>query len=125
LLLRALTHRSFAHAHPPAADNEGLAFLGDAVLELVVSELLWKGAPSADAGPLTVRRAELVSGANLARWAEALDLGVHLRLGRGERLTGGEAKESVLATALEALLAVVFLEGGLDAARRVVASLAV
>ena len=90
-----------------------------------MTELLWEAAPGEGAGALTVRRAELVSGANLARWAETLDLGRHLQLGRGERQTGGEAKESVLATALEAVLAVVYLEEGLDAARRVVASLAV
>ena len=61
---------------------------------------------------LTPRRAELVSGANLARWAAALELGAHLRLGRGEEQTGGRAKESMLATALEAVLGVVYLEGG-------------
>jgi ribonuclease-3 len=74
---------------------------------------------------LTPRRADVVSGANLGRWAERLGLGAHLRLGRGEQLTGGHAKESVLATALEAVVGVVYLEGGLPAARRAVAALAV
>lgn len=74
---------------------------------------------------LTPRRADLVSGTNLARWAEQLDLGLCLRLGRGERQSGGHAKESVLATTLEAVLAVVYLEGGLRAARAMVARLAV
>src|SRR5438093_1431496 len=117
LLIQALTHRSWANEHPPAGDNESLAFLGDAVLALVVAESLWHDAPGSPVGVLTPRRAELVSGANLARWAERMGLGAHLRLGRGEQLTGGAAKESVLATALEAVLGVVYLEGGLPAAR--------
>jgi ribonuclease-3 len=124
LLEQALTHRSYANEHPPAAGNDGLAFLGDAVLALVVAEHLWRAAPATTVGVLTPERAELVSGANLARWAETLGLGAHLRLGRGEQLTGGHAKESVLATALEAVLGVVYLEGGLPAARRAVAALA-
>ncbi len=65
-----------------------------------------------------------MSGANLARWAGRVELGAHLRLGRGEQVTGGRAKESVLATALEAVLGVVYLEGGLVAARRAIALLA-
>lgn len=123
-LLQALTHRSYANEHPPEADNEALAFLGDAVLALVVAEHLWTTVPGADVGTLTPRRADIVSGANLARWALRLELGRHLRLGRGEQRMGGQAKESVLATSLEALLAVVYLEGGLPAARRAIALLA-
>jgi ribonuclease-3 len=123
-LLQALTHRSYANEHPPEPDNEALAFLGDAVLALVVAEHLWTTAPGADVGTLTPRRADIVSGANLARWALRLELGWYLRLGRGEQRTGGQAKESVLATSLEALLAVVYLEGGLPAARRAIALLA-
>ena len=124
LLERALTHRSWANEHAPAVDNESLAFLGDAVLALVVAEHLWRGQPDHSVGVLTPERAELVSGANLARWATRIGLGPHLRLGRGERLQGGESKESVLATAIEAVLAVVYLEGGLSAAQRSVAALA-
>ena len=124
LLARALTHRSWANEHPPAEDNESLAFLGDAVLALVVGERLWRAEPAARVGVLTPRRAELVSGANLARWAEQIGLGAHLRLGRGEQQSGGHARESVLATALEAVLGVVYLEGDLAAARRAVAALA-
>ncbi|PWU25051.1 MAG: hypothetical protein C5B48_03265 [Candidatus Rokuibacteriota bacterium] len=123
-VLQALTHRSYANEHPPEPDNETLAFLGDAVLGLVVAEHLWRAEPGANAGVLTPRRAEIVSGTNLARWAERLDLGAHLRLGRGEQRMGGHTKESVLATALEAVLGVVYLEGGLTAARRVIAALA-
>lgn len=125
LLERALTHRSWANEHAASLDNERLAFLGDAVLALVVAEHLWRVEPGARVGELTVGRADLVSGANLARWAEQIGLGAHLRLGRGESIQGGQAKESVLATAIEAVLAVVYLEGGLSAVRHSVAALAV
>jgi ribonuclease-3 len=124
LLEQALTHSSFANEHPGASDNGALAFLGDAVLALVVGEHLWRAFPHDPEGLLTPKRAELVSGANLSRWAATLGLGPVLRLGRGEEQTGGREKESLLATAFEAVLAVVYLEGGLDAARRAVASLA-
>ena len=124
LLEQALTHRSFANEHPGTRDNGALAYLGDAVLALVVGEHLWRAFPDEPEGVLTPKRAELVSGASLCRWAVAIGLGPFLRLGRGEEQTGGREKESLLATALEAVLAVVYLEGGLDAARRAVASLA-
>jgi len=124
LLLDALTHRSYVNEYPDCRDNERLALLGDAVLGLVVAARLLETEPSAPVGVLTPRRAELVSGANLAIWAARIGLGAHLRLGRGEDAMGGRAKESVLATALEAVLAVVYLEGGLPAARRAVAALA-
>jgi ribonuclease III len=124
LLERALTHSSFANEHPGTRDNGALAFLGDAVLALIVGENLWWAFPDAREGLLTPKRAELVSGASLGRWAISIGLGPFLRLGRGEEQMGGREKESLLATALEAVLAVVYLEGGLDAARRAVASLA-
>ena len=124
-LLEALTHRSFANENAGALDNERLALLGDAVLGLVVAEHLLATAPGESVGVLTPRRAALVSGANLARWAEDVGLGAHLRLGRGEDQMGGRAKESVLATALEAVLGVIYLEGGVEACRRTVAALAV
>jgi ribonuclease III len=124
LLVEALTHRSFANEHPGARDNEVLAFLGDAVLALVAAEELRATDPAASVGVLTPRRAALVSGPSLARWAEALGLGAHLRLGRGEQQTGGPGKESVLATAFEALLGGVYLEAGLAGARHMVASVA-
>ena len=124
LLQQALTHSSFANEHPGTRDNGGLAFLGDAVLALVVGKHLWQTFPDETEGVLTPMRAELVSGVNLWRWAVTLNLGPMLRLGRGEEQMGGREKESVLATALEAVLAVVYLEGGLEAARRAVASLA-
>ena len=125
LVLRALTHLSYANEQPPALDNDSLAFLGDAALSLIVAERLWETARDEPVGILTPRRASVVSGENLARWAEALELGPMLRLGKGEELTGGRAKPSVLATAFEAILGVVYLEGGLAAARVVVKRLAV
>ncbi|HET8578588.1 MAG TPA: ribonuclease III domain-containing protein [Methylomirabilota bacterium] len=125
LLLEALTHPSYVNEHPDGRDNERLAFLGDAVLGFVVAERLWETAPDEPVGVLTPRRAALVSGASLAAWATRLGLGAHLRLGRGEESMGGRDKPSVLATALEAVLAVVYLEGGLPAVRRAVAALAV
>ena len=125
LLSEALTHRSFANENPSSADNERLALLGDAVLALVVAERLLAQAPAEPVGVLTPRRAAVVSGENLARWARELGLGAHLRLGRGEGQSGGRDKDSVLATALEAVLGVIYREDGLDACRRAVAALAV
>jgi ribonuclease-3 len=124
LLSRALTHASYANEHPPLPDQEALAFLGDAALGLVVAEHVFRGDPEAAVGVLTPGRAELVSGANLARWAADLELGPLLRLGRGEEQTGGRARESILATTVEALLGVIYLEAGIPAVRRVVARLA-
>lgn len=124
LLARALTHASYANEHPPLGHNEGLALLGDAVLALVVAERLLQATPEAPVGMLTEERARLVSGANLARWASALELPGLLRLGRGEAQSGGRERESVLATALEALLGALYLEDGLPAVRRAVGRLA-
>jgi len=123
-LEQALTHASYANENPPAPDNAGLALLGDAALGLVVAEHLLAADPTAPVGVLTEQRAALVSGEQLARWAGALELGPLLRLGRGEDLTGGRARESVLATALEAVLGAIYLEGGLAAVRLVVSRLA-
>jgi ribonuclease III len=111
--VQAVTHPSYAHEHPPAPHNETLAFLGDAVLGLVVADLLVRGNPGAGPGSLTIRRAELVSTRNLATWARQLGVDACLRLGRGEAQGGGREKESVLASALEAVLAAVYLGGGL------------
>ena len=123
-VMRALTHSSYANEHPPETSNEALALVGDAALGLVVAEHVLADDPAAPVGVLTPRRAELVSGANLAQWAAELDLGALVRLGRGEDQTGGRARESILATTLEALLGVIYLEAGIPAVRRVVAKLA-
>jgi ribonuclease-3 len=90
-----------------------------------VAERLWQTAPDAPVGTLTRERAALVSGANLARWAGQIGLGPLLRLGRGEEQSGGRGRESVLATALEAVLGAIYLDGGLRAVRRAVGRLVV
>jgi ribonuclease-3 len=123
-LMRALTHASYANEHLPETSNEALALVGDAALGLVVAEYFVMADPDAPVGVLTPRRAELVSGGNLARWGADLDLGELIRLGRGEGQTGGRTRESILATTLEALLGVIYLEAGIPAVRRVVAKLA-
>jgi len=122
--VRALTHASYVNEHPPLVAQDGLAFVGDAALGLVVAERLLSREPGAAVGLLTPARAALVSGANLARWATTLGLGTLVRLGRGEDQTGGRARESILATTLEAVLGVLYLEAGLDAVRRAVDRLA-
>ena len=124
LLECALTHASYANEHPPAADHARLAFLGDAALALVVADHLSADDPAAPVGVLTVRRAELVTGARLARWAAELDLGPLLRLGRGEDQSGGRARDSILASALEAGLGAIYAEAGLEPLRSAVGRLA-
>jgi ribonuclease-3 len=116
-LVVAVTHRSF---HPEEAHNETLEFLGDAVLALAVSDLLMRRFPDANEGALSKLRAGLVNAASLAAKARALDLGTWLRLGKGEERSGGRNKESILASAYEALLGAVYLDAGYEAARRVV-----
>ena len=124
LLVRALTHASYAAEHPPAEHHEPLAFLGDAALSLVVAERLFADEPTAAVGRLTPRRAGLVADEALARWAAQLELGPLLRLGRGAEQEGGRQTASILATTLEAVLGALYLEGGLPAVRDVVAGLA-
>lgn len=119
-LLEALTHRSFANEQPDSAslDNERLEFLGDAVLGLVVSELLFDRHPALDEGQLSRARAFLVSAANLVVHAGQLELGEYLQLGRGEEKSGGRQKAALLVDAFEALIGALYLDGGLDAVRR-------
>jgi ribonuclease III len=124
LLARALTHSSHSHESDPAArthkDNEQLEFLGDAVLGLLVSELLVARFPQYSEGRLSKLKAHLVSAAHLYEVAQALELGKYLRLGRGEELSGGRAKRTLLVDGLEALIAALYLDGGIDEARRFV-----
>lgn len=124
LLVRALTHASYAAEHAPAEPQDPLAFLGDAALGLVVAEHLVGAEPAAAVGRLTPRRAALVADDALARWAVTLDLGPLLRLGRGAEQTGGRATTSILATTLEAVLGALYLDAGLPAVRHVVGRLA-
>ena len=118
LLLEALTHTSYLNEARIAegADNERLEFLGDAVLDLVVSEYLLHAFPEAAEGDLSKLRAQLVSEKTLARVAQKIGLGEQIRLGRGETKTEGRSKPSILADALEAVFAGVYLDGGMDAA---------
>ena len=123
LLSRALTHKSSAHernSHPPAADNEQLEFLGDAILGFIVSDDLLARHPGHPEGRLSKLKAHLVSASHLHQAALQLGLGEFLRLGRGEELSGGREKKALLADALEALIAALYLDGGMEAARRFV-----
>ena len=117
-----LTHRSRAHEDAAGdgdvvGDNESLEFLGDAVLGLVVADVLFRQFPLEDEGRKSKMKAALVSEASLATIAERLGLGEHLRLGRGEDRSGGRRKAAVIADACEAVIAAIYLDGGLDAAR--------
>ncbi len=120
LLLLALTHPSAANG---GKDNQRLEFLGDAVLELTVSDALYRDHPELQEGGLTRTRAALVREESLAHAAETIGLGVFLRLDAGEARGGGREKPSVLADAVEAILGAVYLDGGFDAAKKVCAKL--
>ena len=122
LLVRALTHRSWLSERgsplPENSDNEQLEFLGDSVLGFIVSEALVLRHASAREGQLSQWKAQLVSSAHLHRCATALDLGRHLLLGKGEERSGGRERKTLLANALEAIIAAIHLDGGIDQARR-------
>jgi len=115
LLTQALSHRSAGSPH-----NERLEFLGDALLNLIVAEQLYLRWPKADEGAMTRARAELVRESALAAVARNLDLGSRLILGPGELKTGGHRRDSILADALEAVIAALYLDGGFDACRNTV-----
>lgn len=129
LLDRALTHSSavpelraargedISFAGSEVQDNERLEFLGDAVLELLTSEFLLTNFPEWTEGQLSKSRARIVNAHSLESAARALNLGEHLRLGRGEEKTGGREKPALLADAFEAVVAAVYLDGGLESAR--------
>ena len=114
LLEDALTHSSFANEKPALSrgDNERLEFLGDAVLQWIVSTLLWERFPGASAGEMTRRRADLVCEDGLADLARSIGVGHGLRLGKGEERSGGREKPRLLASALEACVAAVYLDAG-------------
>jgi ribonuclease III len=124
LLEEALTHSSAANELSGGiADNQRLEFFGDSILGFLISHLLFVRFPTAREGDLTRMRAALVDEPNLALIAERLELGSFLLLGKGEEKSGGREKRSILADASEALIAAVFLDGGIVAARRVVKQL--
>jgi ribonuclease-3 len=124
LLEHALTHRSRAHedASGGVIDNESLEFLGDAVLGFVIADMLFTRFPTHSEGYKSKVKASIVSAAALARIAEAIDLGRFLMLGRGEEKTGGRQKHAILADGFEALIAAVYLDGGVLAAREFIVS---
>lgn len=119
LLLEALTHRSFVNeaTDPHVRDNERYEFLGDAVIDLIVSEELMRRHPDAREGALSRMRASIVSETAFSGLSISAALGEALRLGRGEDLSGGRTKPSLIANAFEALVAAIYLDGGLEAAR--------
>lgn len=122
LLCEAITHRSYWHGKPGVSqpNNERLEFLGDAVLSLIMSEFLVLTYPMLKEGELSKIKAYLVSRATLAHIARLLNLGRFLRLGRGEETSRGREKDSLLGNALEAVIAAIYLDGGLEAAREFV-----
>ncbi len=121
LLEHALIHTSYRNEHPECAvDNQRLEFLGDAVLGLVITEALVERMPERREGQLTLLKSQLVRESCLAEVAENIQLGFALRLGRGEDLSGGRKRPSILADALEALIAAMFIDGGYEAVRPVV-----
>ena len=113
----ALTHRSFAYEQGGLPTNERMEFLGDAVLQLVVTESLFGSYPQHSEGQLAKLRAAVVNSRALADVARTLDLGSLIQLGRGEEATGGRDKSSILADTMEAVIGAVFLEHGIDSAR--------
>ena len=119
LLGQALNHSSFVNEHKKhhLTDNERLEFLGDAVLELCSSEYLYKNYPDMPEGNMTRLRASLVCEPTLAMCARELDLPDFIRLGRGEELTGGRKRDSIVSDALEAVIGAIYLDGGLADAK--------
>lgn len=122
LLLRALTHRSWVSEHSSRAaedaDNEQLEFLGDAILGFIVSEALVLREPDAREGLLSQQKAHLVSAAFLHRCALSLNLGDYLLLGKGEDRSGGRERKTLLANACEAVIAAIYVDGGMEVTRR-------
>jgi len=122
LLQKALTHSSYANErwHDGLMSNERLEFLGDSILGMVVAEHLYRNFPDRPEGELTRMRADMVCEASLAGIADKLCLGRHLLLGHGEEQSGGRSRASILADAVESVIAASFLDGGMEAARGII-----
>ena len=120
LLQNALSHSSYANErwHDSLKSNERLEFLGDSILGMVTAEYLYRNFPERPEGELTRMRADMVCERALAAVAERIDLGRHLMLGHGEEAGGGRTRYSILADAVESVIAACFLDGGMDAARQ-------
>lgn len=123
LLKLALTHRSVSSEDPSRNDNERLEFLGDAVLQMVVTDMLYASYPQLAEGQMAKVRAAVVSRTTLAEVAGELEVGPSLDLAPSEEATGGRTKSSIKADAVEAILGAIYLDGGLEAARSVVETL--
>ncbi len=120
LLSQALTHSSHANERSAGEeDNEQLEFLGDSVLGFLVSDFLFRAHPKLTEGQLSKLKGFFVSSANLVKYAERVHLGSYLQLGKGEEKTGGRTKQALLVDALEAVLGGIYLDGGIEEARRV------
>ena len=119
LLKDAITHKSYAHEKQKGilSFNERMEFLGDSVLELIISEYIFNSYPEYTEADLSRIKAYTVQESTLAETAKSIDIGKHLLLGKGEEMTGGRAKNSLLADAFEALLAAIYLDGGYKKAR--------
>lgn len=122
LLQNALTHSSYANErwHNSMMSNERLEFLGDSVLGMVVAEYLYRNFPDRPEGELTRMRADMVCEATLAAVAGKIELGRHLQLGHGEEQLGGRVRNSILADAMESVIAASFLDGGMEAAKGII-----
>ncbi len=120
LLRLALTHRSVSAENPARNDNERLEFLGDAVLQLVVTDLLYEQYPQLAEGQMAKVRAAVVSRGTLAEIARSLHLGEHVELAVSEAATGGKEKDSILSDAVEAVIGAIYLDGGLEPARSMI-----
>jgi ribonuclease-3 len=125
LLELALTHRSYAYEHGGLAHNERLEFLGDSILGQAVTVMLYSENPTLDEGELAKRRASLVSSVALAEVARSIGVGAYIRLGRGEELTGGRDKSSILADTVEAIIGAAYLSLGGEKATALVLRLIV
>src|SRR6266700_3126232 len=120
LLRQALTHSSHANERSTGeGDNEQLEFLGDSVLGFLVSDFLFRAHPRLTEGQLSKLKGFFVSAANLVKFAERLRLGDYMQLGKGEEKTGGRTKQGLLVDGFEAILGAIYLDGGIDDARRV------
>lgn len=117
LLQQALTHKSFAHERGHGAHNESMEFLGDAVLGFVITDFIYHGFPALTEGRKSKIKAYLVSASTLSQLALALEIPTFLRLGKGEEKTGGRKKKALSANALEAVVAAIYLDSGIDAVR--------
>lgn len=120
LLTRALTHSSYAHEKGTGKDNERLEFLGDSVLGFITAEYLFENYKDEPEGELTKKRAYAVCEKTLFEYAKEIDLGDAIQLGHGEEITGGRKRPSVVSDAFEALLAAIYLDGGIESAKKFV-----